>query len=147
MHPSDSLTQLNIEKIAIDWLNVQLTSNLIMKTRIEMNDSGVDVELDGYDPIKHIICEVYCGIDEIKAGQVKKVNSDAFKMILFEKVKYKDEYCRKILLFIDEAVRCNFQSNSWYSFAFSEFGIETMVAKIPEEKLNILRATKKMQCR
>jgi hypothetical protein len=145
MHPSDSSTQRNIESLAIDLLNGQLDCAL-KKGRIPMNESGTVIEVDGYDPDQNILCEVYCGIDGMKAGQTKKVITDAFKLILFEKVKQRE--CQKLLLFIDDGVMRKFEhSKSWYSMAFEVFGIKTITVQIPEDIKENLRQVKKNQSR
>lgn len=111
-----------------------------------MNELGTIIEVDGYDAEQNILCEVYCGIDGIKTGQTKKVIADAFKLILFEKVKQRE--CQKILLFIDDAVMRKFeQSKSWYSMAFEIFGIKTIAVQIPDNIKESLRLVKKNQAR
>jgi hypothetical protein len=131
--------------MAIDLLNHQLACTL-KKGRVPLNESGTIIEVDGYDEEQNILCEVYCGIDGMKAGQTKKVITDAFKLILFERVKQK-KY-QKILLFIDDVVMNKFQkSRSWYSMAFEVFDIKTITVKIPESIKENLRRVKEKQSR
>jgi len=129
-----------LDPVAIDLLNQKLGYKL---KPAPIKVKGATIQVDGYDPDKNIICEVYCGIDEVKPGQVRKVITDAFKMIAFEKVSKKP--CTKILLFVDETVMKRFQSKSWYSMAFKEFGIETEVVPISEKEIAALKATKERQ--
>jgi len=145
MKAGDSLTQRELEQKAIKKFNSG-RYNLEPKT-IPMNSNGVIIKIDGYDSKENIVCEVYCGIGKLKAGQIKKVVTDGFKLIFFEKMNARDDQkkCRKILLFVDEDVMKSFQSKSWYSMAFEKFDIETRFVKISDKEIAALRATKELQ--
>jgi hypothetical protein len=143
-HNSDSSFQKEIETIVLKKLSEKYNCDL--KTESIILDKKIKVVLDAYTEDKKLLIEVYAGIEAVKAGQLKKVLTDAYKLVFVEKI-LDLKNCTKVLCFVDKQVYDYFNSNNWYSLSFKELGIKTELVEISNEDYLKLKEVKKLQFR
>jgi len=145
IHPSDSIEQRDVEKKVINLLEQQfgfkLTSGSISL------DNKVHIQVDAYNKNQKVFIEIYSGTGNLKPAQIKKVITDGFKLLTLQKIYMQNQDCRKIICFVDNSVLKIFQSDNWYSKAFKEFGIETIIQEISYDDRLILQNAKIRQIR
>ncbi len=147
-HKSDSSEQKEVEKNVIDWLRINIDQSIISK-KFELD--GVNFQMDACTEDGTILCEIYAGIDEIKAGQKRKIITDLFKLLLIEKLldqKYGQSPREKYLVFVDKKVKAAFEGlklETWAKKGVETFGIKILVAEISKEDRQILEKAKKRQ--
>ena len=100
-HNSDSSFQKEIETIVLKKLSEKYNCDL--KTESIILDKKIKVVLDAYTEDKKLLIEVYAGIEAVKAGQLKKVLTDAYKLVFVEKI-LDLKNCTKVLCFVDKDV-------------------------------------------
>ena len=140
LHPSDSSEQRQAHKEILALVNDKF--KLQLEDRKVLTDN-ILFQVDGYSEEPPILCEIYSRIGKMRVAQTNKVVKDVLKMLLIEKMQ--DKKFRKIIVFADEEAAQTFISGeSWYSKIKDNFGIEILLADIPEElKASILAAQKR----
>jgi hypothetical protein len=133
-HNADSGTQRKIEKIVVEKLEVEHGCSF-SKTAPNSN-----FEFDFYNADKHIIGEIYAGIDNLSCGSKRKVIADCFKLVAAEKI-FGGKWCKQIV-FVDNNIQKKFEGESWINEAIQLFGIKLKTIEIGENDLENLRETK-----
>ncbi len=142
-HPSDSKVQREIEKKIVQLISKELNIVFNENERVTTIE-GVKFEFDFYHQEKKIIGEIYLGIDKkITAGPRKKVIADCFKLVYADKLL--GNQCTKMLVFVDENTKENFERNSWIAKAIKEYEIKIRVEKIEPSDMDELRDAKRQQ--
>jgi hypothetical protein len=139
---SDSTVQREIES----FVRSELARVLQLELESKMFQlHGSSFQVDFYNKEKFIYGEIYCGINELKPGQTRKVLSDVLKLLTIEKML--GQKIEKIFVFVDEALRQEFNSKSWGSKAFQIFDVKTITIQLSKEQKEIINCAKKMQYR
>ena len=147
-HGSNSSIQSEIEEI------IRKSRSLVDKFGVEFDKTvpNQTFEVDLYNKEEKIIGEIYCGLNPIKSGSVKKVIADCFKLLYVEKLL--GGSCKKILVFIDKDVMNRFdpknttspnQLNSWVKSAIKDYEIEPIFVEIPKTKMDELKEARAKQ--
>lgn len=139
MHNSDSLVQLNVEKLALDFLRIDYP-DILSRPVIPALRS---FQVDAYSEDSNAYFEIYAGIDELKPGQKKKLCCDILKLITIEKIT--DKPVKKFIVLIDRKIEAKLKSDSWLSKSIVLFGIEVIVIDITNDELNKIRVAKARQ--
>src|SRR5207302_7059700 len=108
-HASDSSEQRNAEVVALELANTALSASL-RRERLIFN-GGVCVDLGGVDRAGRVLCEVYCRLGALKAGQKHKIASDMLKLLLAEREL--GGTWRKVICLVDDAARRTIGGKSW----------------------------------
>jgi len=125
MHKSDSSVQQLVETKIVRVLSKQLGIQL-NPAKLALKNSNVRV--DGYDPKRRVLCEVYAHVGATKEGQPAKIAKDLLKLVVIE--RHLGRRHRKILCFADElSARC-VRGKSWLTEAAAELGVEVIVLKL-----------------
>ena len=133
-HNSNSLEQSGAEHQLLTGLNDKFTLSLQPKSLLLK--CGATVELDGYDPVNCVLCEIYTHIGPLKGSQPDKVASDILKMLLVEKEL--GGIWRKIYCFADQSATHKLRGDSWLACVAKQFGIEPEVVDLPEDIRNMV---------
>lgn len=139
-HNSNSSVQNLAEVEALAILETQLNCKFEKDARLPIE---AKVQLDGIDPNKRIIVEVYSRIGITKGGQTNKIKGDILKFALID--KYLDDKWRKILCFTSEETAKKFRGSSWIALAVKAFNIEIIVVELSMEMQDSLREVQKRQ--
>jgi hypothetical protein len=137
-HLSSSKVQREIEIAMLEQLGKDLGVKL-EKKRVDFE--GAIMEIDGVDRAEIVFVEVFARIGALKAGQKKKVATDALKFVAL-KARYPD--AKFILAFADQAASDSVVG--WQRAVQDHHGIERVVVKIPKklkEKLLVIQADQK----
>ncbi|MFC1937577.1 hypothetical protein ACFLWY_03350 [Chloroflexota bacterium] len=143
LHPSRSDEQQEAGRALINVLSSYLGVPL-RGERLDFGD-GCTVEIDGYSDDPPIFCEAYAHFGRLKGGQPDKVMTDAFKLVLAEKLLGKTY--RKILLFSDEAVEKHFMGKGWQAYCLRYHDIEVIVLPLPDELSKRVQGARRRQHR
>jgi hypothetical protein len=136
-HKSDSSEQRSAERYMLEDMNRR--RGLSLRSEPLKLKCGIQVELDGYDPDKRVLCEVYAHIGLLKGSQPDKIASDILKMLLVENEL--GGHWRKIYCFADKAAAQKLSGDSWLACAAARFNIEPEVVDMPDDtRDSVLRA-------
>jgi hypothetical protein len=102
---------------------------------------GARVELDGYDPDKRVLCEVYAHIGPLKGSQPDKMASDILKMILVGNEL--GDHWRKIYCFADKAAAQKLSGDSWLACAAKQFGVEPVLVDLKDARDLVMNAQRR----
>ena len=140
LHPSDSTPQRLAEVAALSALEVQLGFP-VQGESLKLGDD-CSANVDGINLEHHFICEVFSRIGKLQAAQVEKVASDILKLNFIE--GRLGGIWRKSICFIDETAANTLRNRSWLAAVARTDHIEVIVAAVP---LNILETVKAAQAR
>jgi hypothetical protein len=126
--PGDSTEQREAEKIMIAALGVRLT--VALRPGTVSLPAGGRVEVDGKDADSTVFVEALAHQGPPKAGQVRKVAMDAFKLAFLARAH---PNARSILLFGDPQTAAVFTSEKWIAQAIRTFGISVETVDIPAD--------------
>ena len=135
MHSSDSIVQQRAESIIIDGLNH--LENLALRSETHGFETGVTIQLDGYDNVNRVICEVYAHIGALKAGHRHKIASDILKLSLAKSLL--GGTWRTILCVADQTVKRELSGKSWLAEACRHLSIEIIAIELPEHHREALK--------
>jgi hypothetical protein len=88
----------------------------------------VQVDAVSFDP--PVLVEIWAHQGPLRGGQPNKVMVDAMKLMYVEEVKRTP--FRKIICFTDAKARKPFLGKSWRAAALAHWGIEMIVADLPD---------------
>lgn len=111
--------------------------------KMSLHLKNCKVEPDAYSESPPILVEAWAHIGKLKDGQRNKILSDALKLLYIDK-KTKRSF-KKVILFSNEETMNCFLSNSWWSKALSDFGIELEFVEIDKETENMIIEAQKQQ--
>jgi hypothetical protein len=140
-HASDSSAQQNAEVVALELANIALSASLRPERLIF--DRGVCVDVDGVDRAKCILCEVYCRLGALKAGQKHKIASDMLKLLLAESEL--GGTWRKVICLVDDAARRTIGGKSWQQAAAARLRFEVITVALPADVRERVRAAQARQ--
>lgn len=143
LSPGDSRVQRDAELIMVAWLGTELGCELRPK-RINLPD-GSRLELDAFCKAPLVICEAWAHQGTPKPAQKNKIMNDAMKLRTARCVV--GEHARAVLLFADDEAASHFRRKTWQATALSESRIEVIVAKLPDELREDIRAAQTRQYR
>jgi hypothetical protein len=128
-HASDSVEQRTAEPLMLAALAARLGVHLA-PCRIPVG-GGATVALDGADPDRRVLVEVWAHQGPPRGAQPKKVLTDALKLLLVADVLPRRPD-RLILCLADPAAAAPFTTaRSWAAVALSQFGVEVEVVDLP----------------
>jgi hypothetical protein len=105
-------------------------------------ENGTEVQIDGIDKSRRVLCEVYAHIGTMKGSQPDKVATDMLKLILVEP-KHGRRW-RKILCFADKEAMSRFSGKSWLAEAVQMFHFELELATLPRKaRIKVARAQRR----
>jgi hypothetical protein len=137
----DSREQKEAEKWLIEALSKKLNLSLTKK-RWDLPEGGW-IEVDAYSESPWVVCEISAHMGKPRPGNVRKVMTDAFKMIFIESL-FHDGKGRKILLFVDQEAAALFQKKSWEAQCLKYHGIEIEIIELLQEmKEKVINAQKR----
>jgi hypothetical protein len=140
-HPSDSSEQQAIERVILEALKKDLDCRFSrLPVDIGLRNGPL---LDGFDPEKRILCEVYARVGQLKGSQPDKVASDMLKMLLVER-RLGGEW-RKILCFTDEVAARTVQGKSWLAETARAFDFEIRIVGLTADQRRLIEAAQKRQ--
>lgn len=140
VHASDSAEQRQAENYAIRALSLKLGVKLLPQV-IPLGCSKV--QIDGCDEHRSVFAEVYSGIGTPKPGQIKKVLTDAFKLISLENSL--GRLVEKHLCFIDKESLDYFANEHWYSDSCAALGIKLTLVELPVNIFGTVQKAKERQ--
>lgn len=143
LSPGDSRVQRKAELAMVAWLGTELGCKLEPK-RIDL-PNGSRLELDAFCKEPLVICEAWAHQGPPKSAQKTKIMNDAMKLLAARRVV--GENARAVLLFADDEAASHFRRKTWQATALSESRIEVMVAKLPVELKEDVRAAQTRQYR
>lgn len=143
LSPGDSQVQRDAELTMVSWLGVELGCEL-RPQRINLAN-GSRVELDAFSNEPLIICEAWAHQGPPKSAQKYKIMNDAMKLLVVRRAI--GENARAILLFGDEEAASHFRRQTWQATALTECRIEVIVAKLPDNLREEIRAAQIRQFR
>jgi hypothetical protein len=141
-HPGDSRVQRDAEILMLDWLAQELGVE-VHPRRVEVGDGYL--EIDGVSDDSRVLVEAWAHQGPPKAAQKAKVTNDAFKLLAARRLL--DGGARLILLLADEAAARPFVAGTWRAAALQEAGIEVLVAELPDQVRELIRAAQARQYR
>jgi hypothetical protein len=103
------------------------------------------LEIDGVSDDLQVLVEAWAHQGPPKAAQKAKVTNDAFKLLAARRLL--EEEARLIVLFADEAAARPFIAGTWRAVALQEAGIEVLVAELPDQVRDLIRAAQARQYR
>lgn len=162
-HGSDSTAQREVEEIVLSKLHEELNKHLAVPFEIEKEHPAdkhgyVSIpfgkeatettlfQVDFFNHEQKVYGEIYAGIDDLKAGQKRKVITDVAKLLTIEKLLGYD--IQKFLVFVDENIKNKFMSESsksWAATMVKVFGVIPITIKLEKEVLDELRTAKTLQ--
>lgn len=136
-HLSSSRVQREVEVEIIKRLGHQRGVN-IRKARVDYHGSAM--EIDGVSDGDSIFVEAFARIGEFKPGQLRKVSTDALKLISLQASRPKATF---ILAFADQAAADSLKG--WQVAVLDQHGVERIVVKLPSALRRRLLATQAKQ--
>lgn len=135
-HLSDSDVQCNIEKYIFDEIKKKLLcknlqSNVIL-TLSEEND--IRICPDFYSEKDHIIGEIHTHLGRLKPAQLRKIEGDILKMLLFEKGQKGVKYTKMIVV-CDMQEYEQLQGKSFVAEAIRQFDIGLKYVPLNKERI------------
>ena len=143
LSPGDSRVQRDAELTMVAWLGSELGCEL-KPQRINLSN-GSWVELDAFCNEPLVICEAWAHQGPPKSAQKCKIMNDAMKLLAVRRVI--GETARAILLFGDDEAASHFRRQTWQGTALTESRVEVIVAKLPSELREGIRAAQTRQFR
>jgi NCAIR mutase (PurE)-related protein len=135
-HPSDSKTQLEIEKFILKKLKLESGKHTSLK-------KGAYVDIDGKNRAGYY--EVYAHTGKLKPAQLYKVMNDAIKLFLAARNNKKRN---KVIIFTDRIAEKQFTGLSWRAIALRELGIKTITFnKLSKLLIRKLKRDRALQAR
>lgn len=157
-HGSDSTAQRKIEKKVLLKLEAEIEKIIdcpfILEHSAKKNgyisigntQEATLFQVDFFNHEQKVYGEIYAGIDDLKAGQKRKVITDVAKLLTIEKLlRYP---IHKFLVFVDESIKNKFMSDSnksWAATMVKVFGVIPIVISLENESIEYLRQAKKLQ--
>lgn len=126
----------------LDWLGKRLSVDLRPR-RLLLGDRYF--EIDGVSDRPPVLVEAWAHQGQPKSAQKSKVTSDAFKLLAAKRLM--DGEARLVLLFADEEAARPFTGGTWRAAALREAGIEVVVAELPGQVRDAIRAAQVRQYR
>jgi hypothetical protein len=137
----DSREQKEAEKWLIEALSKKLGLSL-SKKKFCLSE-GQTVEVDAFCESPFTLSEISAHMGKPRPGNVRKIMTDAFKMIFIDSL-FHDGKGRKILLFVDQEAAALFQKKSWEAECLKYHGIEIEIIELPREmKEKVINAQKR----
>jgi hypothetical protein len=140
--PGDSSAQLEAEKDLLKGYFNKCRLTFVEKKKFNIEGDGW-IEIDGFCESPLILCEAWAHIGVPKSAQKHKVMTDAFKLILVNRLFFNGGgMC--ILLFADNEAASYFKQRSWMAQCLKEYNIAVEVVELPKDKRdNVLNAQKR----
>ncbi|MEZ5002897.1 MAG: hypothetical protein R2730_07655 [Chitinophagales bacterium] len=143
-HKSDSKKRLEIEAKIISFLEKEFGQNEGFNGNMEIK--GIKFQIDFFNKKQTKFFEIYSGINEIKAGQKRKIAADILKLIYIEKLLERE--IDKYLVLIDESIKCKLiNGKSWLSKLIETYKIEVKVVDVGNNLMADVLKDKKRQYR
>jgi hypothetical protein len=142
MPPGDSREQREAEAYMIEALSKSLDITL-KPGHVKLPEGGW-LQVDGLNEEAGVFCEAFAHHNALKAGQVRKVILDAFKLAFLARIHPKS---RLILLFCDETAAATFQGQRWFAQAIRQLNIEVKTVGLPAEMAERVRKAQRRQVR
>lgn len=139
-HPSSSHEQTAAEEPVLKAVSEQLGA-AVEPTRVDF-PGGSYVNVDGVSRDPLVFVEVFAHQGALKGGQRHKVAGDVLKLVTLGKL-HPD--ARLILAFADEIAAGSVRNKGWLAEAVVTWGVEVVVADLPDEVLEGLRAAQLRQ--
>ena len=134
-HASSSKVQKQIEAKIIKAMNLE-SKPLVTE--------GISFHFDGYTNNIDTLVEVYCGLDTMKAGQVRKLSHDIHKMLTYEKLV--DQSVAKKLIVVSEPIKQALsEGKSWLAKSLEVHRVEVVLWELSNKDMAELRAAKARQ--
>jgi len=107
---------------------------------------NISFQFDGIDKNNKELIEIYCGLEKLSSGQIKKISNDVHKMIFFEMLS-KETFLKRIIV-VDNKIKdlLTFELHkSWLnkSIEFNKINVELF--NLPEDLHEELINTKSKQ--
>jgi hypothetical protein len=136
-HPSDSTEQKEAERVLVDLLSREVGMKLSEQV-LQLEDCQVKLDAMGQDGDRIVIGEAFARLSKLKAGQKRKILTDAFKLAFVTEHLRKNHAGQNpkveaYLVFASENVSATLKGEAWASGAIKAFGLEIRHYSLPAE--------------
>ena len=140
-HKSDSYVQSSAE--------AEIARRLSKRERISLAPAkltlrnGATVNIDGFDPKAHVLCEIYAHVGKTRGSQPGKIAKDILKLVAAEKSlgrKY-----RKIICFADKLAAACVLGKSWLAEVARALEVEVIPIELPPKTTASIRVAQELQ--
>lgn len=140
-HKSDSYVQRSVE--------AEIARALSMRERVSLAPAkltlrnGATVNIDGFDPKAHVLCEIYAHVGKTRGSQPGKIAKDMLKLVAAEKSLGRKH--RKIICFADKVAAACVRGKSWLAEVARDLGVEVISLELPPKTTASIRAAQEVQ--
>ncbi len=143
----DSIEQIDAGKLLISAFSKEIGVKLQPNKRLPVLDKRSWLELDGYSESPSYLCEAWVHMGISKGAQLKKVMTDAFKLLYAKTLINPNKKSNLVLLFADREAASYFQGKSWMAQCLKKYDIKVKIIKLPQNIETGLKKAQKRQYR
>jgi len=121
---------------------------VLKKTKRKLDDATVELDAFGEGGGRCVVAEVFARLAKPKAGQKKKILTDALKLVFVcESLRQQnpDQKVEAYLVFASDKVERAVTGEAWAAAALRKFGIKTKLIELTEPLKTQVAETEKLQ--